>query len=178
MSLLIVGSLAFDSVETPFGKIENALGGAATYISLAASFFTPNVRLVGVVGSDFPQSAFELFKKNKIDTEGIEIIEGGKTFRWSGRYHKNMNDRDSLSTELNVFEKFSPKLPQNYINSDFVCVGNIEPSLQRLVIEQAKNPKMIVGDTMNFWITGRKEELLKTIKKLDLFLLTTPKRNF
>ena len=171
MKLLVVGSLAIDTVETPFGKAENSLGGAATYISLTASYFNKNVQVVGVVGDDFPKYGYDLFKKRKINTKGIEIVKGGKTFRWGGKYHKNMNDRDSLFTELNVFENFSPKIPKEFVKTEFVCVGNIEPSLQMDVINQIKKPKFIVGDTMNFWITGKKENLIKTIKKLDLFFI-------
>ncbi|MGE5315468.1 MAG: PfkB family carbohydrate kinase [Acidobacteriota bacterium] len=171
MSLLVVGSLAFDTIETPFGKVEEALGGSATYISTASSYFASPVRVVGVVGGDFPKDAIDFLNSRNIDTEGIEVEESGKTFRWSGRYHYDLNMRDTLYTHLNVFEHFDPKIPASYRTSKYVCLGNIDPVLQRRVLEQIERPKLVVGDTMNFWIERKKEELAKTIEQLDVLII-------
>jgi len=171
LSLLVVGSVALDSVETPFGKVENALGGSAVYISTAASYFAAPVRLVGVVGGDFPKSAISFLEERNIELEGLQKIENGKTFRWSGKYHYDLNMRDTLFTQLNVFEKFDPKIPEMYRKSKYVCLGNIDPGLQRRVLEQIEKPKLIVGDTMNFWIEGKREELMKTMKHIDVLII-------
>jgi sugar/nucleoside kinase (ribokinase family) len=171
MSLLVVGSLALDTIETPFGKVENVLGGSATYISIAASYFIRPIRLVGVVGSDFPKDAIEFLEEHDIDLEGMQIIEGGKTFRWGGRYHFDLNARDTLFTELNVFEKFNPVIPPAYQKTTYVCLGNIDPVLQRRVLEQIDKPKLVVGDTMNFWIKRKNGDLLETLKYIDVFIL-------
>lgn len=171
MSLLVVGSLALDTIETPFGKVKETVGGSAVYISMAASYFATPVRLVGVVGGDFPETAISLLEERNIDLEGLQRIENGKTFRWSGKYHYDLNVRDSLFTHLNVFEKFDPKIPDGYRNSKYVCLGNIDPILQRRVLEQIEKPKLIVGDTMNFWIEGKRNELLKTMKHIDVLII-------
>lgn len=174
MSLLIVGSLAVDTIETPFDKRERALGGSATYISLAASYFAPgtDIGLVGVVGEDFPDHAWTLFKKKGFDTSGIEVIKGGKTFFWAGRYHYDMNTRDTLATDLNVFADFKPKVPAKAASPDYLVLGNIAPSLQLDVIKQMKNkPKLIICDTMNFWITGAKDDLIKTLAKVNALVI-------
>ena len=171
VSLLVVGSLALDTIETPFGKVKETLGGSAVYISMAASYFATPVRMVGVVGGDFPQTAISLLEERNIDLEGLQRIENGKTFRWSGKYHYDLNVRDSLFTHLNVFEKFDPKIPDGYRNSKYVCLGNIDPILQRRVLEQIDKPKLIVGDTMNFWIEGKRNELLKTMKHIDVLII-------
>ena len=171
MSLLVVGSLALDSIETPFGKVEDALGGSATYISTAASYFASPVNIVGVVGGDFPQSAIEFLASRNIGTEGIETVADGKTFRWGGRYHYDLNMRDTLFTHLNVFEQFDPKIPDAYKKSKYVCLGNIDPILQRRVLEQIDRPKLVVGDTMNFWIDRKRDELLRTIALLDVLII-------
>ncbi len=171
MSLLVVGSLALDTIETPFGRVENALGGSATYISTAASYFVTPVRLVGVVGGDFPKAAMQLLESHGVDLEGLEVVKNGKTFRWGGRYHYDLNMRDTLFTELNAFEKFDPKIPQSYRNTTYVCLGNIDPVLQRRVLEQLSKPRLVVGDTMNFWITGNNAELLRTLKLLDVLIV-------
>ena len=134
MSLLVVGSLALDTIETPFGKVDEVLGGAATYISIISSYFVKNIQLVGVVGSDFPEKGIELLKNNNIDLQGLVKIEGGKTFRWSGKYLQDMNQRETLFTHLNVFEKFNPKLPDEYKKCEYVCLGNIDPVLQQKVV--------------------------------------------
>ncbi|MCX8010734.1 MAG: sugar kinase, partial [Ignavibacteria bacterium] len=164
MNLLVVGSLGIDNIETPFDKIENALGGSAVYIALAASYFTSSINLVGVVGSDFPESYIQLLQDRRVDTEGLQIVPGGKTFRWSGRYNYDMNSRDTLKTELNVFENFNPIIPESYKSSKYVILGNIDPELQLSVLNQLDKPKLVVCDTMNYWITGKNPQLLETLK--------------
>lgn len=171
MSLLVVGSLALDTIETPFGRVENALGGSATYIATAASYFVTPVRLVGVVGGDFSKAAIQFLESHGVDLEGLEVVENAKTFRWGGRYHYDLNMRDTLFTELNAFEKFEPKIPQSYRNTTYVCLGNIDPMLQRRVLEQLSKPRLVVGDTMNFWITGNNAELHRTLKLLDVLIV-------
>ncbi len=172
MSLLVVGSIALDTVETPRGKAVDILGGSATYISSCARYFVQPVRLVGIVGSDFPEDHLEYLKQSSIDLEGLQIREGEKTFRWGGKYDEHLSERDTLFTELNAFETFDPVIPEAYRQSDYVCLGNIDPGLQLRVLGQIKKPKMVIGDTMNFWIQGKKDELLKTVKRLDVFLLS------
>ena len=171
MSLLIVGSLGLDTVETPFDKVENALGGSATYISLAASYFSSPVNMVGVVGSDFPKKYIDLMEEHGVDLEGLQIVEGGKTFRWGGKYHYDLNVRDTLFTELNVFEKFDPKIPDNYKKAKYVCLGNIDPVLQSRVLDQLDKPQFVVCDTMNYWINGMKDELLKLLKRVNVLII-------
>lgn len=171
MSILIVGSLGLDTIKTPFGEVEEALGGSAVYISLAASYFSNSVNLVGVVGSDFPQDYVKLLKEHRIDLNGLQIIDGGKTFRYACRYDVNMNDRESLKTELNVFEFFNPIIPESYRNSEFIILGNIDPELQLNVLQQINNPKFIICDTMNFWIERKYEALQETIKNIDMLLV-------
>ncbi len=170
MSLLVVGSLALDTVATPFDKVDDALGGSATYISLAASYFSGPVNLVGVVGNDFPKKYIKLLEDHNIDTDGLQVMEG-KTFRWSGKYHYDLNVRDTLLTELNVFEKFDPVIPEKFRNARFVCLGNIDPSLQLKVLNQMVNPHFVVCDTMNYWIEGKKEELLEVLKKTNVLII-------
>jgi sugar/nucleoside kinase (ribokinase family) len=166
MSLLVVGSLALDIIETPFATIEQALGGSATFISLAASYFSPDkLGVVGVVGDDFPERAWDLFRTRAIDTSGIEVVKGGKTFSWHGKYHYDMNTRDTIATNLNVFADFKPRVPEHFKSPDFLVLGNIQPDLQREVIEQlAHRPRLTLLDTMNFWITGARESLERTLK--------------
>ena len=171
MSLLVVGSLALDTIETPFGKAKEALGGSAVYISVAASYFTAPIRLVGIVGGDFPQSAIDFLNERSIDLEGLERIPEGKTFQWSGKYHYDLNVRDTLFTKLNVFEKFDPKIPDSYRRSKYVVLGNIDPVLQRRVLEQIEKPRLVIGDTMNFWIEGKRNELMETLKNLDVLII-------
>jgi len=170
MSIVVVGSVALDSVETPFGKVENALGGSATYFSVAASFFTSEIKLVGIVGDDFPQEHVDFLRSRGVDLAGLERVSG-KTFYWSGRYGHNLNVAETLSTELNVFEKFAPKLPEIYRNTDYVFLANINPELQMDVLKQVGDTKLVVCDTMNLWISDRKMELLDTIKHVDIFVL-------
>ena len=171
MGLLVVGSLGLDDVTTPFYKTENALGGAATYISIAASYFTSPIYLVGVVGEDFPKEYIDLLEKKNIDLEGLQIIEGGKTFRWAGKYHYDLNVRDTLLTELNVFENFDPVVPEKYKKSSYVCLGNIDPVLQMKVLVQMIDPKCVVCDTMNYWIERQKNELLELLKKVNILII-------
>jgi len=171
LGLLVVGSLGLDTVATPFDKIENALGGSATYISLAASYFSGPIRLVGIVGSDFPKEYIEMLNNHNIDLEGLQIVEGGKTFRWSGKYHYDLNVRDTLFTELNVFEKFDPIIPENARKSKFICLGNIDPVLQAKVLDQMENPQFVVCDTMNYWIEGKKKELLELLPRVNVLII-------
>ena len=170
MSIVVVGSVALDSVETPVGKVEAALGGSATYFSVAASFFTKEVKLVGVVGDDFPQEHVDFLQSRGIDLAGLERVSG-KTFHWSGRYGDNLNVAETLSTELNVFETFAPKLPESYRDTKYVFLANINPELQLDVLKQVRNTGLVVCDTMNLWISERKAELLDTIKNVDIFVL-------
>ncbi|NEX11713.1 MAG: sugar kinase [Prosthecochloris sp.] len=171
MSILVVGSLAFDDIETPFGRSDNTLGGSSTYIALSTSYFSDNIQMVGVVGSDFEEKHFELLNNKGIDTKGVQVIEKGKTFRWSGRYHYDMNTRDTLDTQLNVFADFDPHVPAQYREARFVCLGNIDPELQLKVLDQISNPELVICDTMNFWIEGKPEELKKTLERVDVFIL-------
>jgi len=170
MSIVVVGSVALDSVETPHGKVQNALGGSATYFSVSASFFTNDVKLVAVIGEDFPNEHIEFLKSRGIDLEGLEQVKG-KTFRWAGRYGANLSGAETLATELNVFESFSPKIPDSYKSAEYVFLANINPELQLDVLRQMKNAKLIVCDTMNLWIAERKEKLLETIKHVDILII-------
>jgi len=172
MSLIVVGSVAFDAIETPFGKTDKILGGAGTYISLASSYFQKNVNVISVVGNDFPKEYFDLLEGHNINTEGIQRIKDGKTFFWSGKYHNNMNSRDTLVTELNVLGDFDPIVPDVYQNHDFLMLGNLSPVVQRTVIERmTKRPKLIVMDTMNFWMDIMLDELKKTISMVDVLTI-------
>lgn len=169
MSLLVVGSVAFDSVKTPFGEADEVLGGSATYFSTAASYFT-NVSIVAVVGTDFPEKHLTFLKSRKIDIEGIERSEG-KTFRWKGEYGYELNEARTLDTQLNVFQSFRPKLPESYQEKKIVFLANIDPDLQRDVLQQVIKPDIVACDTMNFWISGKKESLLKTLGMVDILLI-------
>lgn len=170
--LLIVGTVAFDAIETPFGKTDKILGGAATYIGLSASQFGIESGIVSVVGGDFPQEYLEMLNSKNIDTSGVEIIKEGKTFFWSGKYHNDLNTRDTLITDLNVLADFNPVVPENFIDSDFLMLGNLHPSIQMSVINQmTKKPKLIVLDTMNFWMDNTLDELLEVIKKIDVITI-------
>ena len=169
MSLLVVGSVAFDAIETPFGKTDKILGGAATYISLASSYFNPKINLVGVVGSDFPASDISMLQAHSINTDGLQIKENEKTFFWSGKYHNDMNTRDTLVTELNVLGTFDPIIPESYQGCDYLMLGNLAPSVQRTVIERlTKRPKLIVMDTMNFWMDIAMDDLKQTLALVDV----------
>ena len=170
--LLIVGTVAFDAIETPFGKTDKILGGAATYIGLSASFFNLQSAIVSVVGDDFPQEYLDLLTSRNIDIAGLEVVKGGKTFFWSGRYHNDLNSRDTLDTQLNVLADFQPKVPQDYKNSDIVMLGNLHPLVQSSVLDQMeKQPKLVVLDTMNFWMDCALPELLEVIKRVDVITI-------
>ncbi|MBC5840318.1 bifunctional hydroxymethylpyrimidine kinase/phosphomethylpyrimidine kinase [Flavobacterium sp. F-380] len=170
--LLIVGTVAFDAIETPFGKTDKILGGAATYIGLSASFFNLQSAIVSVVGDDFPQEYLDLLTDRNIDISGLEVVKGGKTFFWSGRYHNDLNSRDTLDTQLNVLADFQPKVPENYKNSDVVMLGNLHPLVQSGVLDQmTTKPKLVVLDTMNFWMDCALPELLEVIKRVDVITI-------
>ena len=170
--LLIVGTVAFDAIETPFGKTDKILGGAATYIGLSASHFKLQSAIVSVVGDDFPQEYLDLLSNRNIDISGLEVVKGGKTFFWSGRYHNDLNSRDTLDTQLNVLADFQPKVPQNFKNADVVMLGNLHPLVQSSVLDQMEvKPKLVVLDTMNFWMDCALEELLSVIKRVDVITI-------
>ncbi len=172
MKLLAVGTVAFDAIETPFGKTDKILGGAATYIGLAASKLGAEVNLVSVIGGDFPQKYIDMFHKNKIGTEGIKKIEEGKTFFWSGKYHIDMNNRDTLSTELNVLENFDPQIPESQKDSEVVMLGNLHPAVQLSVLDQMKKrPELIVLDTMDFWMNSTWDLLMQIISRVDVITI-------
>jgi sugar/nucleoside kinase (ribokinase family) len=169
MSLLTVGSVAFDAIETPFGKTDKIVGGAASYIALCTSYFAPKVNLVSVVGGDFPKDEIKFLQSRNVNTEGLQIKENEKTFFWAGKYHNDMNSRDTLITELNVLGDFDPIIPDSYQDCEFLLLGNLAPSVQRLVIERLrKRPKLIVMDTMNFWMTVALDDLKAVLKMVDV----------
>jgi sugar/nucleoside kinase (ribokinase family) len=170
MSLVVVGSVAYDGVETPHGKVDRMLGGAATYVGLSASYFGP-VKIVAVVGDDFAQEDVDLLASRKIDLEGLERVPGGKTFFWAGVYSADMNDRTTLRTDLNVFADFQPKLPDGYCAAPYLFLGNIQPELQRSVRSQMKNVHFTGGDTMNYWINDFRAQLLETLAQWDFLLI-------
>ena len=170
--LLIVGTVAFDAIETPFGKTDKILGGAATYIGLSASNFNVDSAIVSVVGEDFPQEYLDMLAARNIDISGIEVVEGGKTFFWSGKYHNDMNSRDTLVSELNVLADFNPVVPENYKDAEIVMLGNLHPGVQMSVINQmTTKPKLTVLDTMNFWMDCAWDDLLAVIKKVDVITI-------
>lgn len=171
MSILAVGTVALDSIETPFGAADNVLGGSATYITLAARYFSEDVRLVGVIGGDFPAPYLERLRESGVDLRGLEIDPEGKTFYWAGRYHYDLNQRDTLATHLNVLETFDPVVPEAYRNSRIVCLGNLEPTIQRRVLEQMDRPELVVCDTMNFWIEHTPERLRETLRVVDCLII-------
>jgi len=169
MSILVVGSVAYDTVETPFGRAEKVLGGSASFFSVAASFFTP-VNLVAVVGDDFSAKAMSAFAGRPVDLEGLERT-AGKTFHWQGKYSYDLNSRETVCTDLNVFEFFKPRIPERYRRSEHVFLGNIDPVLQRQVLDQVERPRLVACDTMNFWISGKPEELKRTLAAVDILLI-------
>jgi sugar/nucleoside kinase (ribokinase family) len=169
--LVIVGTVAFDAIETPFGKTDKILGGAATYIGLSASRFDVDSAIVSVVGGDFPSTYIEMLKEKGMDVKGLEIVPDGKTFFWSGKYHNDMNSRDTLATELNVLETFNPVVPESYKDSEVVMLGNLHPMVQMGVINQMNDPKLVVLDTMNFWMDIALEDLKKVIAKVDVITI-------
>ena len=168
-SILVVGSVAFDSVKTPFGEATNVLGGSATYFSVSASYFSP-VNVVGVIGSDFTGDHKAIFKRHNIDTSGL-VQADGKTFRWKGQYGLELNEAETIDTQLNVLETFDPDIPDSYKEADFVFLGNIDPVLQVKVLDQIKNPRLVACDTMNFWINAKLDDLKQTLKRIDLLVI-------
>ncbi len=172
MSLLVVGTVAFDSIETPFGKVDKTVGGAATYIALSASSFTKDIEIVSVIGEDFPDETIKEFHKRKIDTTGLQVMKGQKSFYWAGKYHTDMNSRDTLVTELNVLADFDPIVPAGHKNADFLMLGNLTPMVQQKVIKQmSKRPKLIVMDTMDYWMSSMPKELAETISMVDVLTI-------
>lgn len=172
MSLVVVGTVAFDAIETPFGKTDKILGGAATYIGIAAGKLGVDARIVSVIGGDFPKKYLDLLNDNGVDTTGIKVIHEGKTFFWAGRYHNDMNSRDTLVTDLNVLADFNPVLPESYQDSNFLMLGNLTPQIQQRVIEQFRErPRLIVMDTMNYWMNSAWDDLLKVIKMVDVLTI-------
>lgn len=171
MSILVVGSVALDHLETPFGMRERALGGSATFISIAARYLAPDLRLVGIVGGDFPQEHVDDLEARGIDLAGLERVPEGRTFSWGGRYHEDMNHRDTLYTELGVFAQFNPTIPEAWRRSDIVVLGNIHPSLQSHVLDQMQPGGLVICDTMNLWIDTTRDDLLATIARVDVLVL-------
>ena len=172
MKTVVVGTVAFDAIETPFGKTDRVVGGSATYISLAASYFSNDIGIVSVVGDDFPQEMMDTFARHGIDTAGVDVKKGQKSFFWSGKYHMDMNSRDTLVTDLNVLADFNPILPANYRNAEYLMLGNIDPTLQIKVIEQMQyRPRLIAMDTMNFWMDIAREPLNKVIGMVDVLTI-------
>src|ERR1700709_2909032 len=172
MSLLVIGTVAFDAIETPFGKTDKIVGGAATYASLAAAYFYDKTKIVAVVGDDFPQAEIADLNKHHIDTEGLQVKKGEKSFFWSGKYHNDMNSRDTLVTELNVLADFDPIIPESYQDCEYLMLGNLTPQVQQTVIKRLKNrPKLIVLDTMNFWMDIALDDLLETLKLIDVLTI-------
>ena len=172
MSILVVGTVAFDAIETPFGKTDKIVGGAATYICLSSSFFTNKLNLVSVVGEDFPKETIQILKEKNVNTKGLQIKEGEKTFFWSGKYHNNMNTRDTMDTQLNVLENFEPIVPEEFKDSEFLMLGNLMPSVQKKVLDQmTKRPQLIVLDTMNFWMDLFMDDLKEALKEVDVLTI-------
>lgn len=172
MSLVVVGSMAYDAIETPFGKTDKILGGAATFISISASYFLKKVNAISVVGYDFEEKYMEMMRSKGIDLDGVEVISDQKSFFWSGRYHNDMNSRDTLTTELNVLADFNPKVPKSYQDCEYLMLGNLTPDIQRSVIEQMeRRPKLIAMDTMNFWIDIALDSLKETLKLIDVLII-------
>lgn len=172
MSLLVVGTVAFDAIQTPHGKTDKIIGGAATYIGLSASKFYNKINLVSVVGEDFPEEAIDMLRRHNVNTKGLQIKKGEKTFFWSGRYHNDMNSRDTLETQLNVLEGFDPIVPESHKNCECLMLGNLMPSIQQKVLDQLKKrPKLIVLDTMNFWMDNFMNDLINALKNIDVLTI-------
>lgn len=169
MKLLVVGSVAFDEIETPFGKTDKILGGAATFIGIAASIMNVKSGIVSIVGGDFPDEYMDVLQKRGVNTEGIEVVKDGKTFFWSGKYHNDLNSRDTLVTEVNVLENFDPKIPESMQDAEVLLLGNLHPGVQLSVLEKmTRRPKLVVLDTMNFWMDTALETLKEMIAKTDV----------
>ncbi|WP_332029748.1 PfkB family carbohydrate kinase [Kaistella sp.] len=172
MKLLVVGSVAFDAIETPFGKTDKILGGAATYIGIASSILNVESGIVSVIGGDFPQSDLDMLTSRGVNIEGIEIVKEGKTFFWSGKYHNDLNSRDTLVTEVNVLENFDPKIPESMQDAEILLLGNLHPGVQLSVLERMKNrPKLVILDTMNFWMDSAWDTLMQMIAKTDVITI-------
>lgn len=172
MSLVIVGTVAFDAIETPFGKTDKIVGGAATFAGLAASYLYNNVKLISVIGEDFGEDNLNIIKSKGIDADGVEIVKGGKSFFWSGKYHNDMNSRDTLVTELNVLADFDPKIPTSYQDCEYLLLGNLTPQVQLATLERLKSkPKLVVLDTMNFWMDVALDDLKKVLKEVDVLTI-------
>ncbi len=172
MSLLITGTMAFDAIETPFGKTDKIIGGSATYAAWSASHFSQPIKQISIIGGDFPQEEIDALKKRGVEFEGVEVIKDEKSFFWSGKYHMDMNTRDTLVTDLNVLEKFDPQVPASYQDAQYVMLGNLAPNVQLQVIEQLKEkPKLIILDTMNFWMDIAMDGLKDVLKKVDLLMV-------
>ena len=172
MSLLIVGTVAFDKIETPFGKTDKILGGAGTYIGIASSYFTDQLNIVSVIGEDFPEKYRKILKDHKMNIEGIQEVKGGQTFFWEGKYHTDMNSRDTLATELNVLADFDPIVPESYQNCEFLMLGNLDPTVQSKVLTQLKTrPKLVVMDTMDFWMDIAWDALMETVSMVDVLTI-------
>jgi sugar/nucleoside kinase (ribokinase family) len=172
MAIITLGTMAFDAIETPFGKTDKIVGGSATYVAYAASHLTQPLQQISIVGDDFPQEEMDELKKRGVQLEGVEIVKGQKSFFWSGKYHLDMNSRDTLITDLNVLADFKPVVPDEYQGAEFLMLGNLMPSLQMSVIEQLKQrPKLVVLDTMNFWMESALDDLMKVLKKVDVLMI-------
>jgi len=171
MSLLTVGTVAFDDIQTPYGHAEKVIGGACTYISWAASYFTDDIRLTSIVGADFPKDEIAQMEARGVKMDGLTVVEDGKTFFWAGKYHENMNQRDTLQTDLNVLDDFNPELPASYTDSKYIMLGNLTPDIQIRVTEQLTAPKLIVLDTMNFWMDIAMDRLKEAISKVDVLTI-------
>ena len=171
MSILTVGTVAFDDIQTPFGHAEKVIGGACTYISWAASYFVNDIRLTSIVGADFPKEEISELQNRGVNMEGLKIVEDGKTFFWAGKYHENMNQRDTITTDLNVLDDFDPELPDSYKDSQYIMLGNLTPDIQIRVMEQLENPKLVVLDTMNFWMDVAMDRLKEAISKVNILTI-------
>lgn len=171
MSIVVVGTLAYDSIETPFDKVENALGGSANYIAVAADYLARNIGVISVVGEDYQAEDLALLTDRTINVEGVETVEGGKSFRWSGRYHHDLNTRDTLDTQLNVLADFRPVVPESMKDARFVCLGNLSPDVQSSVIDQMNDPDFVICDTMNFWIENTPDQLKELLTRIDCLII-------
>jgi sugar/nucleoside kinase (ribokinase family) len=171
VSILAVGTVAFDSIETPFGTAERVLGGSASYLTLAARYFCDDVRLVGVVGGDFPDAYIDVLRDGGVDLTGLQVQEEADTFFWRGRYHYDLNERDTLETQLNVLQSFDARIPEAYRDSQIVCLGNLDPTIQREVLAQVHDPEYVVADTMNFWIENTPDSLRETLRLVDCLVI-------
>src|SRR3982751_1974893 len=171
MSVITVGTMAFDAIETPFGKVDKIIGGSGTYVAYAASNFVKPIQQISIIGYDFPQEELDELKKRGVELDGVEVVPDKKSFFWSGKYHLDMNTRDTLVTDLNVLADFDPVLPEHFKETEFVMLGNLAPTIQMKVIEQIKNPKLIVMDTINFWIENTWKDLQQVFTKIDVLLV-------